>query len=130
MFGEAGFLSEVFAVCARHGVIVDLVTTSEVSISLTANEQEPLEGAARELCKLGDVTLSSGRTVLAVVGQHLVTRVGLGADILRAVAHAGVNIEMISYAAGSINLSIVIADAEVARAVAVLHRILFEHEHD
>ncbi len=126
MFGEAGFLGEVFAACARHGAVVDLVTTSEVSISLTANQKEPLERAADELGKLGEVKLASGRTVLAVVGRHLVSRAGLGADILRAIAQAGVNVEMISYAAGSINLSMVIADADVARAVAVLHRVLFE----
>jgi aspartate kinase len=126
MFGEAGFLSEVFAICARNGVVIDLVTTSEVSVSLTANRREPIERAADELRKLGEVTLSPGRTVLAVVGQHLVTRVGLGADILRAVAQADVNVEMISYASGSINLSMVVADADVGRAVSVLHRVLFD----
>jgi aspartate kinase len=126
MFGETGFLAEVFASCAKNGVVVDLVTTSEVSISLTANKREPLERVAAELGKLGEVDLRTGRTVLAVVGQHLARRAGLGADILRAVAQAGVNVEMISYAAGSINLQMVIADGDVPRAVPVLHRTLFE----
>ncbi len=126
MFGEGGFLADVFATCQRHGVVVDLVTTSEVSISLTGNQREPLERAAAELRGMGEVTLVEGRTIVAVVGQHLVSRPGLGAEILRAVAKAGVNVEVLSYARGSINLSLVIADADVDRAVSVLHRELFE----
>jgi len=125
MFGEVGFLGEVFAACARHQVVVDMVATSEVSISLTASATPALERAAEELGSLGEVTVRRERTVLVVVGQHLATRAGVAAEILRAVAEAGVNVEMIGYAAGSINLSMVIADAEVRRAVEVLHRTLF-----
>lgn len=125
MFGEVGFLAEVFAVCARHSVIVDMVATSEVSISLTATRTPALESAVSELRALGDVVVREGRTVLVVVGQHLATRAGVAAEILSAVAEAGVNLEMIGYAAGAINLSMVIADAEVGKAVETLHRKLF-----
>lgn len=126
MFGEVGFVGEVFAACARHGVVVDMVTTSEVSISLTAQGNAALGRAAEELRSLGTVSVRTGRTVLVVVGQHLATRAGIAAEILRAVAEQGVNVEMIGYAAGSINLSMVIVDADVARAVDVLHRTLFD----
>ena len=79
-----------------------------------------------ELRELGDVEIHEGRTILAVVGQHLAKRAGLGAEILRAVADAGVNVEMVSFAAGAINLSMVIADADIDRAVGTLHRVLFD----
>lgn len=127
MFGEQGFLAKVFDALNRHGVVVDLVATSEVSVSLTAHERNPLMRAAEELAAMGDVRILEGRTILAVVGQHLTTRAGLGAAILRAVADAGVNVEMISYACGAINLSMVIADQDITRAVATLHEVLFEH---
>jgi aspartate kinase len=126
MFGEGGFLSRVFDVCARHGVVVDMVSTSEVLLSLTANAAGPVEKAAAELRALADVEIKTGRTILAVVGQHLAGRAGLGAEILRAVADAGVNVEMVSYACGSINFSMVIADADIGPAVSTLHRVLFE----
>jgi aspartate kinase len=125
MFGEVGFLGEVFAICGRHGVVVDMVATSEVSISLTAQTTPALEQAADELRGIGAVTVKTGRTVLVVVGQHLATRAGIAAEILRAVGEQGVNVEMIGYASGAINLSMVIADADVAKAVEVLHRTLF-----
>jgi aspartate kinase len=126
MFGEIGFLSKVFEICARHGVVVDVVTTSEVSVSFTAHQRGPAEKAVAELRRLGDVKLEGDRTILAVVGQHLARRAGLGAEILRAIADAGVNVEMVSYASGGINFSMVIADADIGPAVSTLHRVLFE----
>jgi len=126
MFGEVGFLGRVFDACARHGVVVDLVTTSEVSVSLTANARPALERVAAELAPLGEVRIEEGRSILVVVGQHLARRAGLGAEVLTAIAADGVNVEMISHAFGAINLSIVLRDADVSRAVSTLHRVLFE----
>ena len=65
-----------------------------------------------------------GKTILAVVGHRLPERAGAGAWILRALAEAGVNVEMLSYGQGSINLTMVIDDAEVDRAVRALHGTL------
>ncbi|MGE0790688.1 MAG: aspartate kinase [Sandaracinaceae bacterium] len=126
MFGEVGFLAKVFEVLARHGVDVDVVTTSEVSVSMTAHDAEGLARAMPELEPLGRPQLTHGRTILAVVGQHLSEQKGLGAEILRAIADAGVNVEMISYASGSINLQMVIADRDIKAAVSTLHGVLFE----
>ncbi|MCC6522807.1 MAG: aspartate kinase [Polyangiaceae bacterium] len=126
MFGELGFLGRVFDACARHGVVVDVVATSEVSVSLTAHAREPVERAAAELASLGEVRVLPGRTILVVVGRHLAARPGLGAVILGAIAEAGVNVELISHAFGAVNLTLVVKDEDVSRAVGVLHRVLFE----
>ncbi|MCA9604475.1 MAG: aspartate kinase [Myxococcales bacterium] len=126
MFGEIGFLARVFEVLARHGISVDVVSTSEVSVSLTAHDGAAIERARPELEPLGRVTLAPGRTILAVVGQQLAEGRGTGAQILAAVANAGVNVEMISYASGSLNLQMVIRDEDIRAAVATLHEMLFE----
>jgi aspartate kinase len=126
MFGEAGFLERVFAVCRESGVVVDVVTTSEVSVSLTGNAEGPIREAAAKLAKLGDVTVDPNRSIVAVVGQHLPARRGLAAEIFGALAKAEVNVEMVSFAKGSINLSFVVEDRHVGAAVAALHGILFE----
>jgi aspartate kinase len=128
MFEQAGFLSEVFAAAARHGVVVDLIATSEVSVSFTTHDTAALAAAARELAALGEVEVREGRSILAVVGRELGRSRGIGAEILEAIAAAGVNVEMVSSAMGSINLSMVIADEDVPRAVPALHRVLFEAE--
>lgn len=126
MFGEIGFLARVFGQLAKHGVSVDVVSTSEVSVSLTAHDAAALEEARPELEALGRVTIQPGRTILAVVGQQLAEGRGTGAQILGAVAEAGVNVEMISYASGSMNLQMVIRDEDIRAAVATLHAMLFE----
>ncbi len=126
MFGRAGFLAEVFEVLGRHDVVVDMITTSEVSVSLTTDDRDRLGGALEELSAWGECEVIPDRTILAVVGQHLSERPGLGARVLGAIADAGVNVEMISYGMGSINFTILIRDADIDRTVSVLHKLLFE----
>lgn len=125
MFGEAGFLARAFEILGRHGVVVDMVATSEISFSFTTDGKEPLARAVRELSAIGTVRTAHDRTLLSVVGRQLEGRAGLGASILRAIADAGVNVEMVSYGMKSISLTMVIADADVANAVGVLHPRLF-----
>lgn len=126
MFGEAGFLGRAFEVLGRHGVVVDMVSTSEVSVSFTTDRRDPIDRALEELERLGEVRVYGQKTLLVVVGRHLGERAGLGAMILKGMADAGVNVEMVSYGMRSISLTMLIADADVGRAVALLHRRLFE----
>jgi aspartate kinase len=126
MFGQAGFLARVFEIVGRHEVDVDMIATSEVTISLTSGNGERLRAAMADLEPLGECELRHGKTILAVVGRHLPERSGLGAKILQGVADAGVNVEMISYGLDSIALTMLIDDADIHRAVSVLHRLLFE----
>ena len=126
MFGTAGFLAEAFEILGRHGVVVDMLATSEVSVSFTTDRPEPLERAMTSLERLGEVRVEHGKTVLVVVGRQLATKAGLGAAILGAMADAAINVEMVSYGLKSISLTLLIPDADVSRAVSVLHRSLFE----
>jgi aspartate kinase len=125
MFGAAGFLADIFAVLKQHAVVIDMISTSEVSVSLTSFDHDNLATAAEELEPFGTVTVTRGKTILVVVGQHLVDRPGLGAQILRAIAETGVNVEMMSYGMSSINFTMLIDDDDIARAVPVLHDVLF-----
>ena len=126
MLGEAGFLAHAFEILGRNGVVVDMITTSEISVSFTTDQREPLDRAMAELGGIGDVRIEGDKTLLVVVGKQLAERAGLGASILRAIADAGVNVEMISYGMKSISLTMLIGDSDVAHAVNVLHPRLFE----
>ncbi|HLT38602.1 MAG TPA: aspartate kinase [Enhygromyxa sp.] len=125
MFGQSGFLAGVFEIVGRHGIDVDVITTSEVSISLTSANRAQLEAAADELRAFGEVELQHGKTILVVVGQHLPERPGLGAGLLHSVAEAGVNVEMVSYGLDSINFTMLIDDADIGKTVKALHSMLF-----
>ncbi len=126
MFEQVGFLAEFFAVVSRHAIDVDMICTSEVSVSISSYNVHQLEAAMPDLERLGTCILQRDKTILAIVGQQLPTTSGLGARILQCVAEAGVNVQMMGLAMHSINTTLVIDDADVAKVVPVLHRNLFE----
>jgi len=126
MFEQVGFLARFFGVLARHQVVVDLVATSEVSVSVTSHDRVQIDAAVDELRALGQVDVQGGKTILAVVGRHIQHSKGIGSRVLDAISNAEVNIQMHTFGMSSNNISLVINDADIARAVGSLHAALFE----
>jgi aspartate kinase len=118
-----GFLRRFFEVFERHGVSVDVVATSEISVSVTIDESEELDQLLVALRELGDVTIARGKGVLAVVGAGIGDG---GAAMGRALgALAGVRVHLVSLSAAGINLSVVIDETETADAMRRLHAAFF-----
>jgi aspartate kinase len=111
---------------ARHHVDVDMISTSEVSVSVSSYNVRALEAAIADLSALGECELHRGKTILSIVGQHLAQTRGIGGRILQCIADAGVNVEMMTFGIGSINFTVVIDDADIGKVVPVLHGRLFE----
>jgi len=126
MLDAYGFLARVFEVLRRHKVVVDVVSTSEVSVSLTAEDGAGLRAAKEELSALADVCVEAGKAVVCVVGEGLRRSCGVAARVFAAVAKHKINIEMISQGASEINLTFVVAEADVDRAVRAVHAEFFE----
>ena len=118
-----GFLRRFFEVFERKGVSVDVVATSEVSVSVTIDEGADLDDLLVELRELGDVTIARGKGVLAVVGAGI----GDGGEAMGKAlgALAGVRVHLVSLSAAGINLSVVIDEAEIAAAMCRLHETFF-----
>ncbi|MEO5987688.1 MAG: aspartate kinase [Candidatus Eisenbacteria bacterium] len=117
-----GFLARVFEVFGRHQLVVDLVTTSEVSISVTLDDTTHLEDALAELEGIGHVEIRDGLAVVAVVGEGAPTRLGLAGHVFTLLGGVGVCVEMISQGASRVNLSFVVREADADRTVRLLHR--------
>ena len=117
-----GFLARVFDVFGRHRVDVDLVTTSEVSISVTVDDTSRLPDLVAELQAIGRVDVREGLAVVAFVGEGAPTQVGLAGHVFTLLGGVGVRVEMISQGASRVNLSFVVAASEAARVVRLLHR--------
>lgn len=117
-----GFLARVFEVFGRHQIVVDLVTTSEVSISVTVDDATRLGGAVAELAEIGRVETRSGLAVVAVVGEGAPQRLGLAGHIFTLLGGVGIGVEMISQGASRVNLSFVVRGEDAERAVRLLHR--------
>ena len=117
-----GFLARVFEVFGRHHVVVDLVTTSEVSISVTVDDVSRLNAAIAELEAIGRVEVRSGLAVVAVVGEGAPQRLGLAGHVFTLLGGVGVGVEMISQGASRVNLSFVVRDDDAHKTVRLLHR--------
>ncbi|MBX5479268.1 MAG: aspartate kinase, partial [Pyrinomonas methylaliphatogenes] len=126
MLGAYGFLRALFEVFDRYRTVVDVVTTSEVSVSLTLDDTRALDSIVRELERLGTVQVEPRRAIICVVGEGLRTTPGIAARVFSAMRD--INISLISQGASSINLTFVIDQERVAEAVARLHRAIFETE--
>lgn len=126
MLAQAGFLAHVFNVLAKHGVVVDVVSTSEITISMTTSQLKEAEKALQELSAIGTCELQKGKTVLVVVGQKLAERKGVSARVMATLTEAGVKVDMLSFGKDSINFSVVLDDSDIDRAVPVLHKALFQ----
>ena len=123
MLHAAGFLRRFFDVFERHGVSVDVVATSEVSVSVTIDESEELDELLVGLRELGDVTIARGKGVLAVVGAGI----GDGGEAMGKAlgALAGIRVHLVSLSAAGINLSVVVDESETADAMCRLHDAFF-----
>jgi len=117
-----GFLARVFEVFGRHHVVVDLVTTSEVSISVTVDDLSRLDEAIAELEGIGQIEVKRGLAVVAVVGEGAPTRLGLAGHVFTLLGGVGIGVEMISQGASRVNLSFVVREADADAAVRLLHR--------
>ena len=123
MLMASGFLRTLFEVFARHETPVDMVTTSEVSVSVTVDELSRLDEIRKDLEELAQVDVVPGRALVCLVGQDLKFKPGIAARIFRAVER--INILMISQGASRRNVSFVVEEQDVEDAVRLLHREFF-----
>jgi aspartate kinase len=113
----------MFEIFDRHGAAVDVVTTSEVSVSLSLEQAVPHPALLADLERLGEVTTYAARAIVCVVGEGLRETPGVAARIFRAVGPA--NIEMISQGASEINVTLVVREEDGPEAVRLLHHEFF-----
>jgi aspartate kinase len=118
-----GFLREVFEVFARHRTAVDVVATSEVSVSLTVDDGAPLQDLVTALSALGDVAVEQHRGIVALVGTTLGASSPTMATALTALGDHRVH--MLSLSATGINLTIIVDGDAVPDAMRRLHAAFF-----
>jgi aspartate kinase len=123
MLGGSGFLASIFEAFGRRGVSVDLVSTSEVSVSATVDGAAAVDELERDLGELGEVRIQRDRAVVALVGERLLGTPGVPARALGALSE--INVEMISLGANEINLSLVVERGQAAEAQRRLHAAFF-----
>jgi aspartate kinase len=125
MLMSHGYLKEIFDVFDRHKCAVDMVSTSEVSVSLTVDSNEKLPAIAADLSKIADVKYEGRKALVCMVGENIRGQNGIAAQVFQAIRH--VNVRMISQGASEINMSFMIDEDDVDEAVRSLHAVFFEN---
>ena len=124
MLGAYGFLARLFAIFEQLEVSVDLITTSEVSVSVTIDERHNLSQLVERLAPVAQVDVLDNQSIVAVVGRNLMRDSGVGAHIFEALR--GVPMSMLALGTSGLNLSIVVGETDADRAVKAIHHALFE----
>jgi aspartate kinase len=118
-----GFLRAIFEVFDRYQTSVDVVTTSEVSVSMTLDSTDSLEAIKRDLSGIGQVSVEREKAIVCIVGDSLKFNPAVAARLFHAIGPASVN--MISQGASEINLTFVISEGDVDEVVRRLHGEFF-----
>jgi aspartate kinase len=118
-----GFLARLFAIFDKYETAIDMVATSEVSVSMTLDETRNLDRLLPELQQLGEVVIEREQALICLVGESLKFIPGVAARIFSAIS--GINVSMISHGASAINLSFIVSGEEVETAVRQLHDQFF-----
>ncbi len=118
-----GFLRRIFEVFDRYETPVDMVATSEVSVSLTIDNSSKLAGIRKELEQFSEVSVEENQAIMCLVGDNIRFTPGLASRAFHALEK--INIRMISQGASLLNLSMVVAQDDLKPAVEQLHAAFF-----
>ena len=125
MLGQHGFLAEVFSIFAKFGISIDMVATSEVSVSLTLDTAQDLTALEKELSRIASVEINTGKAIITIIGD-----VHRSSEILARAFNVckllGVQIQMISQGASKVNISFIVADKETTEITKGLHAAFFD----
>jgi aspartate kinase len=124
MLGAYGFLRAIFEIFERHRTAVDIVTTSEVSVSLSLDDLSAIDDITEDLKHIAAVRVESGRAIVCIVGEGLRSTPGIAGRVFSTVKD--INVLLISQGASSINLTFVVEEQRAAEAVRLLHAAFFE----
>ncbi|KAG0198381.1 Aspartokinase [Mortierella sp. NVP41] len=122
-----GFFAEVFGMLDRHRIAVDLISTSEVAVSMAMEgdvEGRSMKGLLSGLGNLGAVEVKKDLSIVSLVGREMKNMVGISGRMFSTMAHAGINVEMISQGSSEINISCVVSACHALDAMNAVHQEL------
>lgn len=120
-----GFLRAVFEIFERHKTSIDMITTSEVAVSLTIDNDKYLNEILKELREIAHVEVEKDQTIICVVGQLPKNTTGYGFKVLEALKD--IPLRMVSYGGSPNNISVLVNSAHKKEALLALNKGLFNY---
>ena len=120
-----GFLARLFSVFEDYKKSVDMVSTTEVSVSLTVDNDKDLDKIKEDLEGVAEIKIESSKAIVCLVGEGMKSVPGVAGRIFSVLGSNKINIEMISQGASEINISFIVDNKDADKAVQVLHKEFF-----
>ena len=124
MLGASGFLAHIFNQFLKWEISIDVIATSEVSVSLTVNGKTDLTGVMEDLARVAEVHAKKGKAIVTIICDAGHSSKIL-ADVFAALSAEGINVQMISQGASKVNISMLVENSEADKTVQILHKALF-----
>jgi aspartate kinase len=124
MLNAHGYLAKLFEIFEKHKKSVDMISTSEVSVSMTINEPDRMDSIVKDLEGIAHVKMEENKAIVCVVGEGMKHTKGIAGKIFTTMGDAGISTEMISQGASEINISFVVDADKADNAVNALHKVL------
>ncbi|RCI00325.1 Aspartokinase [Rhizopus azygosporus] len=124
-----GFLAKIFTILDEHNIVVDLISTSQINVSMALSidvTENSLSRALVELERLGTVDVIRDMAIVSLVGKQMKNMIGIAGEMFSSVAEAGVSLEMISQGASEINISCVVKEKHALSALKAIHQKLLD----
>lgn len=125
MLNQYGFMAKISEVFSRYEVVIDMIATTEVSVSMTTDQRADLEPVVRDLASFSQVNVEPDKAIISIVGEGMRDDQTFAARVFDILAKKKVPIEMVSYGATRMNLSILTSGDHAKTAVCALHDHLF-----
>ena len=124
MLGAAGFLAHIFNNFLKWNISIDVIATSEVSVSLTVNTKSDLSGLIADLEQASQVSVRKEKAIVTIICDAAHSSAILASGF-QALAEEGINVQMISQGASKVNISMIVDANEADKTIQILHRAYF-----
>jgi len=125
MLEAYGFLARIFECFKKHKVVVDLISTTEISVSVTVDSKVPVSDLVDELSEFSTVTVENSKVTVALVGEGIKKDHKFVGKTFSALGEHGINTDIISQGSSQINLSFVVDEHDYEKAIQILHKEYF-----
>ena len=125
MLGQAGFLSKVFNVFEEEKISVDMIASSEISISLTIDNRYNVQGIIDKLSKIAKVHISYNKSIVSLISD-VKKSTSIFSKVFAILNNESYNVQMISHGASKVNISFILEDSEVEDCIRLLHKEFFD----
>ena len=125
MLGASGFLAHIFNQFLKWEISIDVIATSEVSVSLTVNTKRDLSGLIEDLSRVAEVHENKDKAIVTIICDASHSS-NILAQAFQALSQKGINVQMISQGASKVNISMLVQNSQADEVVRILHAALFK----